>query len=245
MFYIRINKIKIFNNREGFLGLFNRAEMRIYSYATASSAGNGLSAGLFASPLTLADMLSLTDEQRKEKLLEAVQTEIDRLAQSSTLAINRVKDNQSLMFGDSGLVIFQSNAIPDVLNMQLWVIESDDDIRQFTLDIDKVIDSDAFKGLLVAVTTALTVTNPVLSGIIGIGAVVTGLLRQKLRANKDDLVGYWQTTLNRAEHYPHGSRDRQDTADTTGNILVDYTLFGFENTTDLPASDLSNKLNGK
>ncbi|MDR2680493.1 MAG: hypothetical protein LBC47_06755 [Tannerella sp.] len=126
MFYIRINKIKIFNNREGFLGLFNRAEMRIYSYATASSAGNGLSAGLFSPPLTLSEMLSLTDEQRKEKLLEAV-----------------------------------------------------------------------------------------------------------------------QTTLNRTEHYPHGTRDRQDTADTTGNILVDYTLFGFENTADLPVSNLSNKLNGK
>jgi hypothetical protein len=48
----------------------------------------------------------------------------------------------------------------------------------------------------------------------------------------DDLVGYWQMTLNRAEHYPHGTRDRQDTADTTGNILVDYTLFGFENVTE-------------
>jgi hypothetical protein len=35
MFYSRINKIKIFNNREGFLVLFNRgAEMRIYSYAS-------------------------------------------------------------------------------------------------------------------------------------------------------------------------------------------------------------------
>jgi hypothetical protein len=32
MFYARINKIKVFNNREGFLGLFNRAEMQIYSY---------------------------------------------------------------------------------------------------------------------------------------------------------------------------------------------------------------------
>jgi hypothetical protein len=41
--------------------------------------------------------------------------------------------------------------------------------------------------------------------------------------------GYWQMTLNRTEYYPHGVRDRQDTADTTGNILVDYTLFGFEN----------------
>ena len=34
MFYARINKIKIFNNREGVLGLFNRAEMRIYAYVT-------------------------------------------------------------------------------------------------------------------------------------------------------------------------------------------------------------------
>jgi hypothetical protein len=29
MFYTRINKIKVFDNREGFFGLFNSAEMRI------------------------------------------------------------------------------------------------------------------------------------------------------------------------------------------------------------------------
>jgi hypothetical protein len=40
-----------------------------------------------------------------------------------------------------------------------------------------VSDSDVFKGLPIAVETALTVTNPVLSGIIGIGAVVANMLR--------------------------------------------------------------------
>jgi hypothetical protein len=29
MFYARINKLKVFDNREGFLGLFDRAELRI------------------------------------------------------------------------------------------------------------------------------------------------------------------------------------------------------------------------
>jgi hypothetical protein len=53
------------------------------------------------------------------------------------------------------------------------------------------------------------------------------MIRQKLRENKDDLIGYWQATLNRTEHFPHGTRDRQDVPDTTGNMLVDYTLFGF------------------
>jgi flagellar protein FlgJ len=42
-------------------------------------------------------------------------------------------------------------------------------------------------------------------------------------------VGYWQASLTREEHYPHGVRDRQNIPDTTGNILIDYTLFGFEN----------------
>jgi hypothetical protein len=229
MFYSRINKIKVFNNREGFLGLFNRgAEMRIYSYVS----NPGVENRPYVPALSVSGLLSMNEKEREEKLLEQVLAEAGLFAQSKYLEINGVKDNQSLLFGDSGLVIYSSKQIPDLLNMQLWVIESDADVRSFALDADRVVDSDAFKGLLIAVETALTVTNSVLSGIVGIGAVVANLLRQKLRANKDDLVGYWQITLNRAEHYPHGARDRQDAADTTGNILVDYTLFGFENAAD-------------
>jgi hypothetical protein len=72
------------------------------------------------------------------------------------------------------------------------------------------------------------VAAPAVSGAIAVGgAVAISLLRRKLRANKDDLAGYWQVSLNRREHYLHGARDRQDVYDTTGNILVDYTLFGF------------------
>jgi hypothetical protein len=35
-----------------------------------------------------------------------------------------VKDNQTLLFGDSGLVIFTGEHIPERLDIQLWVIES-------------------------------------------------------------------------------------------------------------------------
>jgi hypothetical protein len=226
MFYTRINKIKVFDNREGFLGLFNSAEMRIYSYVTAASVG----ADLRVCPLTLSDLMNLPDESaRRQKLLEAVQAETAKFAQSNSLEIDGVKDNQSLLFGESGLVIYQHDFIPASLNLQLWVIESDSDVRSFALDADKVIDSDAFKGLYAAVEATLAISNPVLSGVIAVGGVALSLLRQKLRTNKDDLVGYWQASLNRTEHYPHGSRDKQDVYDTTGNIQVDYTLFGFEN----------------
>ncbi|MDR1225094.1 MAG: hypothetical protein LBL07_19770 [Tannerella sp.] len=60
MFYTRINKIKVFNNREGFLGLFNRAEFRIYSHAAGYSVG----VEPYISPLTLADLIDLDDSAR-------------------------------------------------------------------------------------------------------------------------------------------------------------------------------------
>jgi hypothetical protein len=225
MFYTRINKIKVFNNREGFLGLFNSAEMCIYSYV-----GADLRVCPSPCPLTLSDLMNLSDESsRRQKLLEAVQSEVAKFAQSNSLEINGVKDNQSMLFGEAGLVIYRSDFIPASLDLQLWVIESDEDVRNFTLDADRVVDSDAFKGLYAAVEVVLAVTNPVLSGAIAVGGVVLNLLRQKLRSDKDDLVGYWQASLNRTEHYPHGVRDKQDVYDTTGNMQVDYTLFGFEN----------------
>jgi hypothetical protein len=232
MFYSRINKIKVFDNREGFLGLFNRrAEMRIYSYVKASNVLPTLSAPDCGSGIAISELLALPDEAaRKQRLLDAVLAETNHLAQSSSLEINGVKDNQTLLFGDSGLVIFSSESIPEKLDVQLWVIESDEDVRNFVVEADKVLDSDAFKGLFAAVEATLAITNPVISGVIAVAGVVINIIRKRLRENKDDLVGYWQASFNRAEHYPHGVRDKQDVYDTTGNILVDYTLFGYENT---------------
>ena len=98
MFYARINKIKVFNNREGFPGLFNRAELRIYGYVT----------GYFGdtqsqSPsLTLGDLANLPDEARRKRLLEAVIDKAGKLSQSVYMEIDRVKDNQSITFGGCG-----------------------------------------------------------------------------------------------------------------------------------------------
>jgi hypothetical protein len=235
MFYVRINKLKVFNNREGFLGLFNSAELRIYSHAAGYSVG----AEPYIPPLTLADLIDLDDSARRQKLLDAVLSEGSHFTQSHSLEINGVKDSQTLTFDEAGLVLYQSETIPDSLHLQVWVIESDEDVRKFALDAEKVMQSDAFQGLVATVGSVLAVTNPLLTGAIGVGGVVVSLLRQKLKANRDDLVGYWQATLNRTEHYPHGTRDRQDVYDSTGNIQLDYTLFGFDKTVE-PGSELIN-----
>jgi hypothetical protein len=164
MFYARINKIKVFNNREGFLGLFNHAELQIYSLASnpTNMSGSGHFGDFSGKPkvlpqpvlLKMDDLLSLSDKKRKEKLLEAALTEAERFSQSQRLEINGVKDNQTLLFGESGLVIYQSNRIPDQLDVQLRVIESDSDVRKFSVDADSVLESETFKRLLGALKVA-------------------------------------------------------------------------------------------
>jgi hypothetical protein len=68
MFYTKINKIKVFYNWEGFLGLFNRrAEIRIYSCVTPLSVSLHGEGG---STPTLSELANLSDDAaRKQRLL--------------------------------------------------------------------------------------------------------------------------------------------------------------------------------
>ena len=178
--------------------------------------------------LTLCDLLNLSDEARRDLLRRSAEAELNRLAQSTFLEIEKISDNQSLFFGNAGLLIHHSDEIPDILNMQIWAVESDDDIRDTLKDIDLILDGEAFDSFLRSVGTALTLKNPALNTVVGTGSLIACLVRRKLHACENDLVGYWQTTLNRIEHYPHGIRDKRNVPDITGNILVNYTIFGVD-----------------
>ena len=35
-------------------------------------------------------------------------------------------------------------------------------------------------------------------------------------------------SLNRWEHYPNGERNSEGVPDLTGNMLIDYSIFGFD-----------------
>jgi hypothetical protein len=224
MFFIRLNKMKVFNNREADLFGLNRAEMRIYSRV---SAGTDTS----LRTVTLADFEGLSNDPAgiTERLKKLVLDEAGGIAQFNFLEINGVKDNDSLYFGDAGFLVFQDGQIPETLNIQMLVVEADNDIRSLALDVDAVVNNDLFKGVAGSILTALAATTPGWGAAVAIGKLAFGILLNKQKKNDDDLVGYWQCTLNRREHYPNGLRDKQDVRDVTGNILVDYTFFGYEN----------------
>jgi hypothetical protein len=86
MFYARINKIKVFNNREGFLWLFNQhAEMQIYSYVKPLSLSQASPGQSGTSGVALSELMALPDAAaRRQWLPDAVIAEAGLPAQKST-----------------------------------------------------------------------------------------------------------------------------------------------------------------
>jgi len=221
MFYFRINKLKIIDNREKrhILRVFgrDRAEVQLNSFITTDETRLPV----------MDELLASNDPQRQRALLaEAVN---DVVSSRVLTTIDNVTDNHVMTFGDTGYVLYQSEFIPDDFSWLLLAIESDRDEREIGQDMTSITQDRAFDGFLAdTLSLAATATNPSFAVAAGIGKFVARTLAERMRDNKDDMVGLLYTSLNRREHYPHSERKRDHVPDLTNNMFVDYSIFGFE-----------------
>jgi hypothetical protein len=241
MFLFRLNKIKIFNNRERkkFLGLFGRdhAEVRILSFVTTE----------FTDLPNLDDLINSIDPAEQKALLQqAVSTVISRRILTT---VEHVKDGQVMTFGDTGFTVFFSDKIPNNFDWLLCCIESDQDVRDEAKWVQEVMASEKFgmfskeltsslKLAAKAVNKASALANPAYLASVAIGRFAVDVLLQSGKKNKDDQLGLLYMSLNRPQHYPFGKRDIQDVDDLTGNMKVDYSLFGVN---EIPDTDANTK----
>jgi hypothetical protein len=220
MFYFRLNKIKIKDNKEikKFL-LFgpSNAEVKIYSFITTDDRD-----------FPEIDELLETDNKETRDAIYKLVLESVNSGKILTKAKN-VQDNSSMTFGDSGSLIYQSPDIPEQINWTLVAMECDEDIRNFAEDIDEVINAQTFQKYAGDLLLALTaVINPAYGAVIGLTKYMCHYVIGKLKKNKDDLIGITSLSLNRQQHYPHGERKVNDVWDLTNNMQIDYSMFGFE-----------------
>ncbi len=221
MFYFRINKLKIIDNREsGFLFFTrDRAEVKLLSFITTGNTDLP----------ELANLMSAKSDEEKRKIIK--ETVKRCISSRSFVEIQNVRDNQTLTFGDTGYVLYQSETIPDDFNWIFLAIESDKETRdfgQFLEDIVKDEDFSSFSKDLLEILSETASTNPAYAAGLAVAKFVTGILIGLLKNDKDDLIGVLYTSLNRREHYPHGDRKKDDVPDITHNMLMDYTVFGYE-----------------
>ncbi len=219
MFYFRLNKVRIIDNRESGFLFFKRdlAEIKMISFITTGD----------TSFPDLDAFLQETDSQEKAKLAAAM---VSQVVSNRILAtIDNVKDDQSITFGDTGYVLFQRDVIPTDFNWCFMALENDGDVRNVGETIEEVVQHEDFGDFVSNLALVVgAASNPGFAAGVAIAKYIAGVVAGNLGKRKDDLAGLLYMSLNRREHYPHGERKRDDVPDLTGNMLVDYSLFGFD-----------------
>jgi len=221
MFFFRINKLRIVDNKEKpkYLGLFGPdiAQIKIISFVTTDN---------MALP-DMTDFLQTNDPLQRKNVLKAA---VSQVVESRILTmVDNIKDNHVMFFGDTGYVLYHSKNIPEHFDWQFVVYESDKALRDTALMIEDIVNDEEFDNFTTNLSTLITgAVNPAYTASVAIGKFATKVTLKIASKNDDDMIGIVYMSLNRWEHYPFGERKKDDVPDMTNNMLVDYSIFGFD-----------------
>lgn len=221
MFYFRINKIRIIDNKENprFLGIFGAdlAQVKLISFVTTDN-------------MNLPDMTEFIftkDTIAKKAILKQAIKEVINHRVLTT--VENVKDNHIMYFGDTGYVLYQAKNIPQHFDWQFIAYESDRNIISTAKLTQNIIQDENFDKFTDTLSSILKrTTNKAYVAAVSIGKFATKIIADIAKKNKDDMIGIIYMSLNRQEHYPHGERKKNNVPDMTNNLFIDYSIFGFE-----------------
>ncbi|MDV5139022.1 hypothetical protein [Chimaeribacter arupi] len=220
MFYFRANQVKLTSNgstRTLFNWRKDLSDVKLISFVTTSQS-------------ILPDIdtwLDSNDPAQKTALLaRAVQS----VSSSQILTtVENVKDNARLTFGTTGYNLFQSDKIPEDVNWCLMAIKSNKDTRELGSVFSSIADHAEFHNFATSLGSLVaTAANPAFRAGVEITKFVTEVMSQRLQDEDDEQLGLLYLSLNRKQHYPYGERKENAVTDLTGNMLVDYSIFGVE-----------------
>lgn len=215
-FALGLEKISIYNNSEGFLGLFNKAEVKIYSFVMADK------------QLNLPDaqkLLNSTSQEEKRKLTKQLAESV--MGYWESITIEGIRDRHTIDFGDTGKIVYRSNKIPNSLDWFMLVIESDQDIRDFGTNLSEYLTNDRVDKITNAIVTAASTTlSPAAAAGVVLGKELLSAITFMMKKNKDDQLGVIEQSFIRPLHYPKGTRHGIGIKDVTGNMYYDYFIHG-------------------
>lgn len=211
MFYLRLNKVKIRNNRE----LLGKAEIQIMSFVTSGESDFPM----------LDDFFKTNDEAEKKELIKQAVTKV--VGSRIMPTMQKIKDRQTIYFGDTGYIVYKSEAIPTELNWMLLAVESDGKTRSNAQLLSSVLTDKNVTSMVGAIASLASLSNPVTAAITTLSTIVAGSLTKIFKDDRDDQVGLLLTSFIEKKDYPFGKMDKQDVVDTTNNMFVDFTVFSY------------------
>lgn len=172
-FALRINRLKIFKNRE-----WGAGELKKISFVSAGD----------EAPSALDGLLQTSDPDAKRKILKEASRQM--LSVKDFIQVDEISDGHVLTSGDSGYVLNTANRILMSLNWTFLILEFDEDVVELDRRIDDVVegkDFDTFASSAL-ILIALVVT-PQLVATAPIAEFVSRAIPQVLVRNRDDQVG--------------------------------------------------------
>jgi hypothetical protein len=221
VFYFRLNKVRIVENREGSIlfGLLKRDRAEIQFLSLVTTGGEDFP--------DLAELLATDDPARRREITADIVRRVAAFRKLHT--VENVRDGHIFPFGDTGYNVFQADTIPDHFNWLLLAVEIDEDVRDLGAALEQEMGRPDFDDFVLSFLTLVQAAdNPVLAAAVAAMRFLGSVWARQLQGDTNDQAGLLYMSLNRWEHYPHGKRDRQDVPDLTGNMFVDYTLFAIE-----------------
>jgi hypothetical protein len=211
MFYLRLNKIRIFNNYR----LLGSSDLQLMSFVTMGEADFPM----------LNEFYRTSDAAAKKELIAQAVNKV--LSSRIMPQIQRIKDNQVIYFGDTGYNVFVNDTIPQDLNWMLLAIKSSQQLVDNATLAGEILTEQNLNSLVATIAMLAGVASPVTAAVSTLALLVAQSVLKICTNAKDHQLGLLLTSFVRQEHYPNGKRDAQDVPDATGNMKVDYTIFGF------------------
>ena len=211
MFYLRLNKIRIFNNYR----LLGSSDLQLMSFVTMGEADFPM----------LNEFYRTSDAAVKKELVAQAVNKV--LSSRIMPQIQRIKDNQVIYFGDTGYNVFVNDTIPQDLNWMLLAIKSNQQLVDNATLAGEILTEQNLNSLVATIAMLSGMASPVAAAVSTLTLLVAQSVLKVCTNAKDHQLGLLLTSFVRQEHYPNGKRDAQDVPDATGNMKVDYTIFGF------------------
>jgi hypothetical protein len=224
MFYFRIDRVRFLDNGgiKSLLGVFGHdfAQVKFLSFITRSD----------QTAPDLDDWMQNNDPAAKKASLQTLVN--DTLSTRVLTEVDRVQDNMPVSFGDTGLILYEAEEIPEAFTWTFLAIRSARDVREAAGDVNDILREPGFSSfstsLLSLIKAGSTLANPAYAAGIEVAKFVAQAGARRLMKKGDRQLGAVTVSFIRPEHYPQGIRESHDVHDMTGNMFFDYTIFGYK-----------------
>jgi len=224
MFYFRIDRVRFLDNggvKPG-LGIFGHdfAKVKFLSFVTRSD----------QSVPDLDEWMQNNDAKAKKATLETLVSDV--ISTRGLTEVDRVRDNVPVDFGDTGLILYEAEEIPEAFTWTFLAVRSSRDLREAARDVNEILREPGFgafsKDMLGVVQAGSALVNPAYAAGIEVAKFVAQTSARRLMNKGDRELGAVVVSFIRPEHYPQGIRESHDVHDMTGNMFFDYTIFGYK-----------------